>query len=143
MARMPRVVVPHYPHHVTQRGNRRQTTFFLEKDYQAYLDLLVENKTKVGVDVWAYCLMPNHVHMVLVQEQPDSLARLFRVAHGEYTRRVNFREEWRGHVWQEMVVSCTVDLFHGSVTVVDCDHDGRLSVKAVNYFQHLGSNTTA
>lgn len=106
MARMPRVVVPHYPHHVTQRGNRRQTTCFLDEDYQAYLDLLAKNKTEAGVDVWAYCLMPNHVHLVLVPDQPDSLGRLFRVAHREYTRRINLREDWRGHLWQESSLFC-------------------------------------
>lgn len=112
MARMPRVVVPHYPHHVTQRGNRRQKTFFLDEDYQAYLGLLTELKAKAGVEVWAYCLMPNHVHLVLVPDQPDSLARLFRVIHREYTRRINFRENWRGHLWQERFHSFVMDEAH-------------------------------
>ncbi len=68
MARMPRLVVPGYPHHVTQRGNRRMKTFFSREDYQAYLDLVVEAKEDAGVQVWAYCLMPNHVHLVVVPE---------------------------------------------------------------------------
>ena len=62
------MVVPGYPHHVTQRGNRRMKTFFSQEDYQAYLDLVVEVKEDVGVQVWAYCLMPNHVHFVVVPE---------------------------------------------------------------------------
>ena len=65
MARMPRLVVPGYPHHVTQRGNRRMQTFFCEDDYLAYLELLGDAKIEAGVDVWAYCLMPNHVHLVV------------------------------------------------------------------------------
>ena len=62
MARLARVVVPDCPHHITQRGNRRQPTFFCEDDYRAYLDLLVEWCGKHEVRIWAYCLMPNHVH---------------------------------------------------------------------------------
>lgn len=59
---MARVVVPGYPHHVTQRGSRRQRTFFGDADYLNYLELLSEFKATAGVDIWAYCLMPNHVH---------------------------------------------------------------------------------
>ena len=109
MARMPRLVVPGYPHHVTQRGNRRMKTFFNAGDYQAYLDLVAEIKDSVGVDVWAYCLMPNHVHWVLVPEHEDSLASLFRMVHRHYTRRINFREHWRGHLWQERFHSFVMD----------------------------------
>ena len=75
MARMPRLVVPGYPHHVTQRGNRRMNTFFCSEDYRTYLGLLAEAKAETGVAVWAYCLMPNHVHLVVVPDQKDSLAR--------------------------------------------------------------------
>jgi putative transposase len=60
MARMPRVVVAGYPHHVTQRGNRRQKTFFCVEDYQYYLDLMSEYTRRAGTEVWAYCLMSNH-----------------------------------------------------------------------------------
>jgi putative transposase len=59
---MPRLVVPGYPHHVTQRGNRRMKTFFCDEDYRLDLSLLSEFKEELGVAVWAYCLMPNHVH---------------------------------------------------------------------------------
>ncbi len=68
MARMPRLVVPGYPHHVTQRGNRRMITFFNQEDYQFYLDLMTDAKSDAGVEVWAYCLMPNHIHFVVVPE---------------------------------------------------------------------------
>ena len=98
MARVARVVVPHYPHHVTQRGNRRQQTFFSDDDYRAYIELLIGAKAKAGVEVWAYCLMPNHVHLVVVPEHENSLAAFFSEAHRRYTRRINFREGWRGHL---------------------------------------------
>jgi len=112
MARLARVVVPNYPHHVTQRGNRRQKTFFCEDDYHAYIDLIAEAKSKASVDVWAYCLMPNHVHLVVVPEETDSLAALFRDAHRRYTRRINTREGWCGHLWQERFHSFVMDERH-------------------------------
>lgn len=98
---MARIVVPDYPHHVTQRGNRRQTTFFSSDDYHAYIRMLASAKKKADVQIWAYCLMPNHVHVIVVPQRKDSLANLFRDAHRRYTRRVNLRENWRGHLWQE------------------------------------------
>jgi len=109
MARMPRLVVPGYPHHVTQRGNRRMKTFFSVEDYQVYLDLTVRYKAETGISIWAYCLMPNHVHFVVVPKHVDSLAMLFRQVHRHYTRRINFRKNWRGHLWQERFHSFVMD----------------------------------
>ena len=112
MARIARLVVPNIPHHVTQRGNRRQRTFFCREDYLAYIALVAELKHQAGVDIWAYCLMPNHVHLIVVPEHPDALADLFREAHKRYTRKVNFREGWRGHLWQERFHSSAMDDAH-------------------------------
>lgn len=109
MVRLARVVVPGIPHHVTQRGNRRLETFFEDDDYRAYLDLLAASCTEAGVAAWAYCLMPNHVHLVLVPEEPDGLRRALGEAHRRYTRRINFREGWRGHLWQERFHSFPMD----------------------------------
>ena len=100
MARLARVIVPGMPHHVIQRGNRRQDVFFCDEDRVAYLTLLRRACQRHGVNVWAYCLMRNHVHVIAVPEREDSLARGFSDAHVRYTRRVNFREGWRGHLWQ-------------------------------------------
>ncbi|MEJ2274444.1 MAG: transposase [Woeseiaceae bacterium] len=109
MARMPRLVVPDYPHHVTQRGARRQRTFFSAADYETYLQLLAAAKADVGAEFWAYCLMPNHVHHVIVPSRQDSLAALFSEAHRRHTRHINFREDWRGHLWQERFHSFVMD----------------------------------
>ena len=68
MARIAHVVVPNLPHHVTQRGNRREPIFFEEGDQEIYRDLLAEQTAKNGVEVWAYCLMPNHVHLIVVPQ---------------------------------------------------------------------------
>lgn len=79
------------PHHVTQRGNRRQETFFCDDDYRAYLDLMAEWCGERQVAVWAYCLMPNHVHLIVVPKSEDGLRRAIGEAHRRYTRRINFR----------------------------------------------------
>ncbi|MEO0438074.1 MAG: transposase [Pseudomonadota bacterium] len=92
MARMPRLVVPGYPHQLTQRGNRRMKTFSSDDHYRAYLELIVEHRADAGLSVWAYCLKPNHVHLVLVPDEEASLARLFWQVHRKYTRFINARE---------------------------------------------------
>ena len=112
MGRIARVVVPGWPHHVTQRGNRRMQTFFGQDDYQAYLDLLVEWCGRCGVRVWSYCLMPNHVHLILVPASESGLAEAVGQVHQRYTRRVNFREGWRGFLWQGRFGSCVMDETH-------------------------------
>ena len=112
VARIARVVIPGYPHHVTQRGNRRQTTYFGSEDYEAYVDLVAAAKERAGADIWAYCVMPNHVHFVVVPAEKDSLAALFSDAHRKYTRKINFREGWRGHLWQERFHSFVMDEHH-------------------------------
>lgn len=112
MPRMARLVVPGYPHHVTQRGNRRSRTFFEEADYRSYVALVWELKSKAEVDIWAYCLMPNHVHFIAVPRHKDSLSKLFGVAHHRYARDVNKRHDWQGHLWQERFHSTPMDELH-------------------------------
>jgi len=109
MARLARVVVPGVAHHVTQRGNRQQETFFNDEDYAAYLSLLGEWCGRCGVEVWAYCLMPDHVHLIVVPDSEDALRRALGEAHRRYTRRINFREGWRGHLWQGRFASFAMD----------------------------------
>jgi len=109
---MARIVVPGYPHHVTQRGNRRQQTFFDDADYIAYIELLAGLKPKAGADIWAYCLMPNHVHLVVVPEYEQSLAKLFGITHHRYAKRVNEAHDWRGHLWQARFHSFVMDETH-------------------------------
>jgi putative transposase len=109
MARLARVVVPEIPHHITQRGNRRQQTFFFSDDYSAYVDLMAEWCARHDVEIWAYCLMPNHVHLIAAPESEDGLRRAIGEAHRRYSRRVNFREGWRGHLWQGRFASYPMD----------------------------------
>ncbi len=112
MARLARVVLPDWPHHVTQRGNRRQRVFFGQGDYRAYLDLLGDWTERCGVAVWAYCLMPNHVHLILVPASESALSRAVGQTHVAYTRRINFRRKWRGFLWQGRFASCPMDEPH-------------------------------
>ena len=109
MARMARLVVAGYPHHVTQRGNRRQKTFFCSEDYQYYLELMARFCSEAETEVLAYCLMPNHVHLVMVPGCKDGLRASIGEVHRRYTRRINFREGWRGHLWQERFHSFLMD----------------------------------
>jgi len=109
MPRIARVVAPGFPHHITQRGNRRQETFFRDEDYVAYKSLLSEWCQRHGVDIWAYCLMPNHVHMIAVPQDEDGLRLAVGEAHRRYTREINFREGWRGHLWQGRFASFPMD----------------------------------
>ena len=112
MSRIARVVVPGYPHHITQRGNRRAQTFFSDGDYRAYIRFLAKEKELAEAEIWAYCLMPNHTHVVVVPKRPDSLAALFKEAHRKYTRRINSRMRWSGHLWQERFHSFPMDELH-------------------------------
>lgn len=75
MTRLARVVVPGLPHHITQRGNRRQQTFFCDEDYLSYLKLMAQFCLAEQVEIWAYCLMPNHVHLIAVPRSADGLRR--------------------------------------------------------------------
>jgi len=106
MVRIARVVVPGCPHHVTQRGVRRMDVFDSDEDRLAYLRLLREQAEKHGLDFLAWCLMTNHVHLVVVPEEASSLARGLGEAHKRYTRRVNFRDGSRGYLFQGRFFSC-------------------------------------
>ena len=100
------------PHHVTQQGNRRQQTFFAEEDYQHYLELISRFCRAEQVPIWADCLMPNHVHLIVVPQSAESLRRAIGEAHRRYTRWINFREGWRGHLWQGRFASFVMDEDH-------------------------------
>ena len=112
MARLPRIVVPGYPHHITQRGNRRQKTFFKNEDYRHYIRLMAQWCDNYGVEIWAYCLMPNHVHLIAVPNDESILAKAIGEAHRRYTRYINFREGWRGYLWQGRFSSYAMDQQH-------------------------------
>jgi len=112
MARIARLVVPGIPHHVTQRGNRRETTFFEAADYRLYRNLLGAAAAKAGVEIWAYCLMPNHVHVIATPRDLDGLRKTFGDLHRRYTGHINARHRWTGHLWQARFGSVAMDEEH-------------------------------
>lgn len=115
MARLSRVVVPGVPHHITQRGNRGQAVFFSDADYQLYRDLIAEGCRKAGVEIWAYCLMPDRVHLIAVPPEADSLRAAIADAHRRYARTVNAREDLTGHLWQDRFGSFPMDEAHAII----------------------------
>jgi putative transposase len=112
MSRLARLVAPGFPHHVTQRGNRRAPIFFEDGDYALYRDLLADRCRKASVACWAYCLMPNHVHLILVPATADGLARAIGETHRQYTGFVNARARWTGHLFQGRFSSVALDEEH-------------------------------
>lgn len=109
MARLARAIAPGFAHHITQRGNRRQKTFFSPSDYAAYLALMDDWCDRCEVEVLAWCLMPNHVHLVAVPASASGLRRAIGEAHRRYTCAVNRREGWTGHLWQGRFASFVMD----------------------------------
>ena len=112
MARLARIVVPGLPHPLTQRGNRREALFFEDGDHEIYIDLLAEQALKVSVAVWAYCLMPNHVHLILRPMRSGDLGRAVGEAHRRYTNFINARGRWTGHLFQSRFSSVVLDDHH-------------------------------
>jgi len=117
MARLARVVIPHVAHHITQRGNRRLPIFFSDGDRTAYLELLTAACAASGTRCLAWCLMDNHVHLILVPASADGLRATLGEAHRRYTRRVNFREGWRGYLFQGRFASYPMDDAHLAAAV--------------------------
>ena len=112
MARMARIIVPNIPHHLTQRGNYRQIVFDTNNDRVQYLSWIKEYSERYGLKVWAYCLMDNHVHFIVVPSDTDSLAKTFNQAHMRYSQYHNEKIGKRGHLWQGRFYSCPLDEVH-------------------------------
>ena len=118
MARLARAVFPEVAHHVTQRGNGRSQTFFGDGDHELYRSLLAENCAAAGVEVWAWVLMPNHVHMILVPADEDGLRRALAPLHRRYAGHVHAREKRSGHFWQGRFGCVAMDDDHLAAALV-------------------------
>ena len=112
MARLARILVPGSPHHVTARGNRREPIFFEDGDQEIYLDMLAEQMRLARVSVWAYCLMPNHVHLILTPEDEAGMGRAMGAARRRWANFVNARGRWRGHLFEGRYKSSVMDEAH-------------------------------
>jgi len=109
MPRIARIIAPGYPHHITQRGNNRNFVFFDDEDRQTYLDILANYAQKHALQIWAYCLMDNHIHLLGVPEKEDSLARGVGLTNLVYTQYLNRKLNQSGRVWQNRFFSCIVE----------------------------------
>lgn len=112
MPRRERVVLPEVAHHVTQRSVEHSSVFVTDADRRTYLRLLHGNLQPAGVRLLAWCLMTNHVHLVLVPETAGSLAALMRRVHGRYAQYFNARAGRCGHLWQNRFFGCAMDETH-------------------------------
>jgi putative transposase len=109
MPRLARTVFADVPHHVTQRGNRREDVLFTDEDRRTYLEWLKAYCDKHAVAVLAYCLMTNHVHLVAVPAGDDGLEQALKPLHMRYAQRINRRRGWSGHLWQGRFFSSPLD----------------------------------
>ncbi len=109
MPRRYRIVVAGQPHHVIQRGNRRQQVFFYPGDKTLYLQLLKKQVDKHGVEVWAYCLMDNHVHLILVPQKAENLSKAVAETNRCFACKINKRYDWQGYLWQGRFISYVMD----------------------------------
>jgi putative transposase len=109
MGRIPRIIVPGEAHHVTQRGNRRQDVFFSRSDYQCYLKLLWANAENFKFSIWSYCLMRNHIHLLIVPDSQDGLREGMATLHQTYSLAINKKNDWKGRLWQGRFFSCFVE----------------------------------
>jgi len=101
MPRMGRLIIPNYPHHVIHRGHNRQTLFARDDDYRYYLDTLATWKINLDCRLYAYCLMTNHIHLIVDPgDDPESLAKLMKRVAGRQTRYINRIERRSGTLWE-------------------------------------------
>ena len=100
MARLPRLTLPGYPHHVIQRGNNRQPIFASTADYQMLLDLLDDNARKFGVALHAYVLMSNHFHLLATPQTADGLPQMMQAVGRRYVRHFNDTQQRSGTLWE-------------------------------------------
>jgi len=107
-----RIVIPGIPHHIVQRGNRRQQVFYCDEDRIYYLGLLKKYGAMFGLIFWFFVLMKNHLHLIAVPRYENSLSEVMARVNWKYALRINLREDWKGHLWQDRFYSCPLDHPH-------------------------------
>jgi len=109
MPRQPRIVIPNIPHHITQRGNYRQTIFEEQADYARYCAWAQEYAEKYDLSILAFCLMNNHVHLIVIPHAKDTLAKAINTLHMRYSQYMNKKHQVKGHLWQGRFFSSFLD----------------------------------
>jgi putative transposase len=112
VARVARIVIPGIPHHITQRGNNRQEVFLSPDNYKLYMSLLAYQSARYGLRIAGYCLMPNHIHIIGIPAERESLAKAIGRTHFHYAQHFNRVHHRDGHVWQNRFFSCALDESH-------------------------------
>jgi putative transposase len=136
MPRIARLMLADYPFHLAHRGNQQRKTFLERGDYLGYLDLLRRYSEQFDMLIWAYCLMPNHVHILAVGKQRNSIPRAIGNTQREYSRRSNRRRQTTGHLWANRYFSTILDEPHlwAAVKYVELNPArGRLVTNATDY----------
>lgn len=113
--------MPGAPHHILQEGNNGQNVFFSNEDRTYFLETLYEQSYKYGLEVWAWCLMNNHIHLVATPEEEQSLAKTIGRVNQVYAMYLNRQYGRSGHLWQNRFFSCFIDdaLFYRTVRFVE------------------------
>jgi len=112
MPRRARVVFEGVVHHITQRGNYRQSVFEDDSDKRKYVEFIREYSEKYGMKIYAYCLMSNHVHFIAAPVKEDSLAMTFKYSNMRYSSYFNKKNKRSGHLWQGRFYSCPLQFEH-------------------------------
>jgi len=100
MARLARLTVPGYPHHIIQRGNNRQPIFSDSSDYELLLAIIHENAREFGVAIHAYVLMSNHFHLLATPETAEGIPRMMQAVGRRYVRLYNQKRARTGTLWE-------------------------------------------
>jgi putative transposase len=109
MPRIARICGINHPHHITQRGNNRETVFFDDEDRRFYLNTLSRYIDEWDIEIWAYCLMTNHVHILAVPRKEESLAKGMGSTNLVYTQYINRRYGRSGRLWQNRFFSTVIE----------------------------------
>ena len=123
MSRVARFILTDVPYHITQRGNFQQVVFLEDEDRKFYLDRLSQYSRKWKLDVLAYCLMNNHVHLVVIPREKNSLAKSLGTLNMCYSQYFNKKHDRQGHLWQARFYSAMMDEghLHAAVRYVECN----------------------
>ena len=112
MPRIKRIVIPNIPHHITQRGVRSMNIFYKHEDYEYYKELLLTQSKLHNLKIISYCLMTNHIHIIAIPKNKNSLSKAIGETHRLYTRKINFEQKVKGHLFQERFYSTPLDEEH-------------------------------
>ena len=136
MPRYPRQTFAYTPHHIVQRGCRREKIFFDESDFHTYIRYLVTAAIKYDVEIWCYCLMDNHIHLIAFPKDEKSLSKMIGEAHRKYSLYINYKNDWKGHLWEYRFKSFPMDvtyLFHTVRYILRNPIDAGIADHPINY----------